>query len=201
MDRIATKRNLNHPVLRSQFSSHDDVIKWKHFPRYWPFVQGIHRSTVNSPYKSQWRGALMFSLICTWINGWVSNREAGDLRRHRAHHDVTIENHVNNMAAYVLARSLLTRSLAGMVWNFSDARGGISRLVWSIPCLPMHWLLKSPMHQQAWYWLRKINNMYCSSRVNLIHLGQDKSKIRFKMWIYLLWSLKQVSMLRANGVE
>ena len=23
---------------------HDDVIKWKHFPRYWPFVQGIHRS-------------------------------------------------------------------------------------------------------------------------------------------------------------
>ena len=24
--------------------SHDDVIKWKHFPRYWPFVRGIHRS-------------------------------------------------------------------------------------------------------------------------------------------------------------
>ena len=23
---------------------HDDVIKWKHFPRYWPFVRGIHRS-------------------------------------------------------------------------------------------------------------------------------------------------------------
>ena len=43
---------------------HDDVIKWKHFPRYWPFVRGIHRSPVNSPHKSQWRGALMFSLIC-----------------------------------------------------------------------------------------------------------------------------------------
>ena len=50
---------------------HDDVIKWKHFPRYWPFVQGIHRSSVNSPHKGQWRGALMFSLICIWINGWV----------------------------------------------------------------------------------------------------------------------------------
>ena len=42
---------------------HDDVIKWKHFPRYWPFVGGIHRSPVNSPYKGQWRGALMFSMI------------------------------------------------------------------------------------------------------------------------------------------
>ena len=41
-------------------SSHDDVIKWKHFPRYWPFVWGIHRSPVNSPHKGQWRGALIF---------------------------------------------------------------------------------------------------------------------------------------------
>ena len=38
--------------------------------------------------KSQWRGALMFSLICVWINDWVNNREAGDLRRYRAHYDV-----------------------------------------------------------------------------------------------------------------
>ena len=69
---------------------HDDVIKWKHFPRYWPFVRGIHRSPVNSPHKGQWRGALMFSLICIWINGWVNNGKAGDLRRHRAHYDVTV---------------------------------------------------------------------------------------------------------------
>ena len=31
---------------------HDDVIKWKHFPRYWPFVRGIHREPVNSPHKA-----------------------------------------------------------------------------------------------------------------------------------------------------
>ena len=41
------------------FSHHDDVIKWKPLPRYWPFVRGIHRSSVNSPHKDQWRGALM----------------------------------------------------------------------------------------------------------------------------------------------
>ena len=69
---------------------HDDVIKWKHFPRYWPFVRGIHRSPVNSPHKGQWRGALMFSLICVWIYGWVNNGEAGDFRRYRAHFDVTV---------------------------------------------------------------------------------------------------------------
>ena len=32
----------------------------------------------------------MFSLICVWINGWVNNREAGDLRRHRGHFDVNV---------------------------------------------------------------------------------------------------------------
>ena len=69
---------------------HDDVIKWKHFPHYWPFVLGIHRSPVNSPHKGQWRGALMFSLISAWTNGWVNNRDAGDLRRHRVHYDVTV---------------------------------------------------------------------------------------------------------------
>ena len=70
--------------------NHDDVIKCKHFPRYWPFVRAIHRSPVNSPHKCQWRGALVFSLVCVWINGWVNNREACDLRRHRAHYDVTL---------------------------------------------------------------------------------------------------------------
>ena len=64
--------------------------QWKHFPRYWPFVRGIHRSSVNSPHKGQWRGALMSSLIWAWMDGWVNNREAGDLRRHRAHYDVKI---------------------------------------------------------------------------------------------------------------
>ena len=69
---------------------HDDVIKWKQFPRYWPFVRGIHRSPVNSPHKGQWRGALMCSLICPRINDWVNTREAGDLRRHPAHCDVIL---------------------------------------------------------------------------------------------------------------
>ena len=77
-------------LIDTHLYCHDDVIKWKHFPRYWPFVREIHRSPVNSPHKGQWRGALMFSLICVWINGWVNNREAGDLRPHRAHYEVSV---------------------------------------------------------------------------------------------------------------
>ena len=68
---------------------HYGVIKWEYFPRYWPFVRGIP-VTVNSPHKGQWCGTLVFSLICAWISGWVNNLEAGDLRRHHGHYDVTV---------------------------------------------------------------------------------------------------------------
>ena len=90
-------RNLQVPSLQvgcSDFTRirghHDDVIKWKHFPYCWPFVWGIHRSPVNSPQKGQWRETLMISFICVWINGWVNNREADDMRRYRACYDVTV---------------------------------------------------------------------------------------------------------------
>ena len=43
------------------------------FLLYWPFVRRIHPSWVKSPHKGQWRGALMFSLICAWINSWEKN--------------------------------------------------------------------------------------------------------------------------------
>ena len=74
----------------SEHCSHDDVIKCNLFPRYWPFVKGIHRSPVDSPHKDQWRGALMLFLICPWTNGWANYRDAVDLRRHRAHYDLTV---------------------------------------------------------------------------------------------------------------
>ena len=73
-------KTMHNAIIVWKYATHDDVIKWKHIPRSWPFVRGIHRSPVNYPHKGQWRGALMFSLICVWINGWVNNREAGDFQ-------------------------------------------------------------------------------------------------------------------------
>ena len=64
-------------MLRHTIVNYD--VKWKRFPHYWPFMRGI-----------KWRGASMFSLICTWANSWVNNRDDGDLRRHRVHYDVTV---------------------------------------------------------------------------------------------------------------
>ena len=83
---------------------HEDVIQWKHFPRYWPFVRGIHRWPVNSPNKGRWRGSLMFSLICARINGWVNNREAGDLRRHSVENHVCLS-HVTQREWYLASRA------------------------------------------------------------------------------------------------
>ena len=66
--------------------------KWKHFPRYWPFVWGIHRSPVNSyPQRPVTRSFDIF-LICAPTNGWANNRDAGDLRRHRAHYEIIVMN-------------------------------------------------------------------------------------------------------------
>ena len=87
---------------------HDDVIKWKHFPRYWPFVRGIHRSPVNYPHKGQWRKTLMFSLICVWINGIVNNSEVGDLKRYRAHYDVIVL--ALAISSYQVLRQFLPKS-------------------------------------------------------------------------------------------
>ena len=68
-------------------------------------------SPVNSPHKGQWRGALVFSLICVWIDDWVNNREAGDLRRYRAHYDVI-----------VMIFTILNR-VQKLIWNrISDIR-------------------------------------------------------------------------------
>ena len=70
---------------------YNDVTKWKHFPRYWPFVRGIHRSPVDSLHKGQRHRVVIFSLLCT--NYWANNRDAGDLRRPHTHHDVTVMCH------------------------------------------------------------------------------------------------------------
>ena len=78
IDCITFNKNSHSPVShdKTPYSTSVWFLTWwrhqgKHFQRYWPFVRGIHRSPVNSPHKGQWREALMFSLICAWINAWV----------------------------------------------------------------------------------------------------------------------------------
>ena len=108
---------------------------------------GIHRSPVDSPHKGQWRGALMFSFICVWINGWVNNREAGDLRRYRAHYDVTVMN-VTKHQRHAPASTSATRDKAIYIgsqklitFNNYGAETGIFRENRSMPLWFMSWLV------------------------------------------------------------
>ena len=88
---IEFKIFLNTSIQRSVYfvrdTSHDDVIKWKYFPRYWPFVRGIHRSSHTKASDDE--------LWCSLSSApeqtvWVNNRDAGDLRRNRAHYNCNI---------------------------------------------------------------------------------------------------------------
>ena len=137
---------------------HDDVIKWKYYLRYWPFVRGIHWSPASQrasdaenvyiwwhhhaigitltimmtssngdifrvtghlcgeftgpgefPHKGQWRGALKFSFICVWINGWVNNGEACDLRRHRPHYDIIVMWSWGTLRIYIIRNLSMPR--------------------------------------------------------------------------------------------
>ena len=76
----------------------------------------IHRSPVNSPHKVQWRRALMFSLICAKINGWVNNGKAGDLRRHRAHYDITVM-YCEHMSAAIPGNHAIILFTDGYQWT------------------------------------------------------------------------------------
>ena len=91
----------------------EEIAWWLHqmenCSRYWPFVRGIHRSPVDSLHKGQWRGALVFSLIYAWINAWVNNREALNLRRHRAHCDATVMRKIIIKTVWLLVNTLRPR--------------------------------------------------------------------------------------------
>ena len=60
------------------------------------------------PWQGQWRGALIFiTFICAWINGWVNNREAGDLGRHRTHYGVNVMHNANKITVCIHASLLM----------------------------------------------------------------------------------------------
>ena len=93
------------------------------------------------------RGALMFSLICARINGWVNNPEAGDLRSHRSHYDVTVMN-----IQYFMGQ----HNPIWMAWP---------KIV--VPPLLMHWryLCHQPSHQGV------------ETRARFLSLAQSKLRL------------------------
>ena len=87
---------------------------------------------VKSPHKGQWRGALMFSLICAWINDWVNNREAGHFRRHRGHYDVNVMTAISVFCPCILTviytslYDVLNTQNSILLWHFEPDQHIIS---------------------------------------------------------------------------
>ena len=71
---------------------HDDVIKWEHLLRYWPFVQGIHWSRVNSPQKGQWHRAFFDLCLIQWLSK-QSRCQWSEMPSHSLWHHCNALNH------------------------------------------------------------------------------------------------------------
>ena len=106
--RAALQYTIKHLIARASEISKPDIGTLNYLLKHWftwwrhqmetfsallAFSAGKSLVPVNSPYKGQWRRPLMFSLIFAWINGWVNNREAYDLRRDHTHYDVIVMIH------------------------------------------------------------------------------------------------------------
>ena len=105
------------------------------------FCAGNSQVTGEFTAQSQWRGALIFSLIYAWTNTWANNEDAGDLRRNCAHYDVIVIN-THTPAVTEWANSsykwnagpCITNVTATCRKNFSQWE---SSFLWKLRC---HWL-------------------------------------------------------------
>ena len=97
-----------------------------------------------SPHKGQWRGALMLSLICAWLNGWVNTREAGDLRRYRTHYDVIVMD-INVQGREVEWNKILTNSDCFLLWFHTV-------LYLLLKLKPCWWYIHMVVSKQGHYW-------------------------------------------------
>ena len=178
---------------------HDDVIKWKHFTRFWPFVRGIHRSPVNSSHKGQWRRALMFFFICVWINGCVNNREAGDLRRYRAHYDVRVmlwwHLTVNSRFLTLWMSFALQTPLHIFCVFFTLQVRSWEFLTWWVSMCYVILSLPSGFRQDGVGEFHHTNNSRCHFNIKIVHyqyrtsscVDKTNKTILFPRWDFMYW--------------
>ena len=113
-------------------------------------------SPVNSPHKGQWRGALIFSLICAWTNGSVNSRDPSDLRPHSAHYDVIVMGGLR----YIVIVNLIIDTFLTCFWAISEP-------LWYFTCsilYPSHLEALFHIHLRVWYW-NELTVFNCSDKL------------------------------------
>ena len=96
---------------------------------------GLHSNVFS--HKSQWRGALIFSLICVWTNSWANNQDSGDLKRHRAHFDVTV---VTAGLFSICSKKGLIEAVSVQGYRLISIRIPSIRIIWSYDRLIFKWI-------------------------------------------------------------
>ena len=126
----------------------------------------------------------MFSLICVWINGWVNNRKAGDLRRYGAHYDVIVMSSIMTLCCtqavqtYISLTAVIYHRLAdlsegqgwGLLSQFSPFRYFphfplLSKQTLAIEYHVYIWQVSPQLSCgdtcQIWMWFRESNRYFC----------------------------------------
>ena len=114
-------------------------LKW--FPSKRPWIWKL---CPCCPHKGQRRGALMFSLICAGINGWVNNRKAGDLIRHRVHYDVT----VLPWDDLIISHKMVSFFVCFFCWHYGSFLVGFVQFIFLMPKL---WSFASLQTTSSWW--------------------------------------------------
>ena len=69
---------------------HYGLIKWRHFPHYWPFWGESTGHRWIPLTKTSDAELWCFNFICAWTNGWGNNLDAGDLKRYHTHYECKV---------------------------------------------------------------------------------------------------------------
>ena len=137
---------------------------------------------VNSPHKGRWHEALMFPLICVWINGWENNHKAGDLKRYRAHYDVI------NICADIGTRSGFKVSIYSH-WHWNNCMITRANVTPTGLGKMDHYITtkKTPKkHSKAWA-LCKIEGMQCSFVILREYIFLKKTFLKYIYACFILW--------------
>ena len=135
----------------------------------------------------------MFYLICVWINGWVNNREAGDLRRHLGHYDVSVM-HYFSIVIHIWDASFL---LFQIVINRTNVHGSrVIILFLAKHQTVIHKILRIPA-QTLW----RLYNCPRTSEVTLQDTGKlikgilretDNTMTTWQCWLYWMSSVQKI---------
>ena len=118
----------------------------------------IFRVTILGEFPTQrlvTRGALMFYLICVWINSWVNNRKVGDLRRYAAHYDVIVMKRLGPFTIYGKRTSNATSVSVSSCWHTAVTAGNVfdPSLLDPTLCIEIHPVINIPIKTTIVLWI------------------------------------------------